>query len=171
MKVLKIIVKIGLNALCIATILFLLVGIVYAVQITVMHKKYANIFGYSLFEVMTGSMEPAIQVGDDVIVKLVDNANDIAEGDIVVYEQEDNFIIHRVETIDNNTVITKGDQNNTTDEEIPKEKIVGKVIYVFSKLGIFQSIVRKPYIFIPLIDIVLISALVINFKKKQTEVA
>ena len=104
MKVLKIIGKIGLNVLCIVTILFLLVGIVNAVQITIMHQRYANIFGYSLFEVMTGSMEPAIQVGDDVFVKLVDNANDIAEGDIVVYEQEDNFIIHRVETIDNTSL-------------------------------------------------------------------
>ena len=91
----KKITKLILNILCVITVLIIILGISYVIQITIMRKKYANVIGYSLFEVLTGSMTPTINIGDDVLIKIT---KDIQKGDIVVFDNQenDNFIIHRV---------------------------------------------------------------------------
>ena len=165
MKIMKRIGKILLNITCIITILIIVLGLSYIIQITIMKKKYANVLGYSLFEVLTGSMEPTIEVGDDVLIKIT---QDIKKGDVVVFDnkENDNFILHRVVQINENDVITKGDNNNMYDETIPKDNIIGKTLVIFPKLGKIQEFFRKPYIFIPLIDCIVISTLVVNYRKK-----
>ena len=40
------------------------------VQVSIQHKEYVNIFGYSIFSTETGSMSKTIEKGDIVIVKL-----------------------------------------------------------------------------------------------------
>lgn len=165
MKTIKKITKWMLNITCAITILIIILGITYIIQITVMNKKYANVLGYSLFEVLTGSMEPTIEVGDDVLIKVT---KDIKKGDVVVFDnkENDNFILHRVIQINENDVITKGDNNNMNDKAISKENIIGKTLFVFPKLGKIQEFFRKPYVCIPLIDFIIISTLFANYKKK-----
>lgn len=156
--------KLLLNIICTITITLIILGISYIVQITIMNKKYANVLGYSLFEVLTGSMSPTINIGDDVLIKVTKN---IQNNDIVVFDnkQNDNFIIHRVVQINENNVITKGDSNNVIDKAISKENIIGKVLIIFPKLGKIQEFFRRPYIFIPLVDVIIIATLVVNYRK------
>ena len=156
--------KFIINLICTITLIVIILGTSYVVQITIMNKKYANVLGYSLFEVLTGSMLPTINIGDDVFVKI---SKDINKGDIVVFDnvQNNNFILHRVVQINENEVITKGDNNNTADTAISKEDIIGKVLIIFPKLGKIQEFFRKPYVFIPLVDVIVISTLLLNYKK------
>ncbi len=160
----KKITKLILNILCVMTVLIIILGISYVIQITIMKKKYANVIGYSLFEVLTGSMTPTINIGDDVLIKIT---KDIQKGDIVVFDNQenDNFIIHRVIQINENEIITKGDSNNTEDIAISKENVIGKTLIIFPKLGKIQEFFRKPYIFIPLVDVIIIATLVTNYRK------
>jgi len=160
----KKITKLILNILCVMTVLIIILGISYVIQITIMRKKYANVIGYSLFEVLTGSMTPTINIGDDVLIKIT---KDIQKGDIVVFDNQenDNFIIHRVIQINENEIITKGDSNNTEDIAISKENVIGKTLIIFPKLGKIQEFFRKPYIFIPLVDVIIIATLVTNYRK------
>lgn len=160
----KKITKLILNILCVITVLIIILGISYVIQITIMRKKYANVIGYSLFEVLTGSMTPTINIGDDVLIKIT---KDIQKGDIVVFDNQenDNFIIHRVIQINENEIITKGDSNNTEDIAISKENVIGKTLIIFPKLGKIQEFFRKPYIFIPLVDVIIIATLVTNYRK------
>ena len=59
-----------LNILIILVTIIIILAIYYFIQIKVFNKTYANIFGYTFFEVATGSMEPTIDVGDLIIVKI-----------------------------------------------------------------------------------------------------
>lgn len=84
--------------------------------------------GYlEIYEVETGSMEQGIHAGDYVLIV---EKNKYVVGDIVTYRKDNYFITHRIiKSISGNKVITKGDANNTEDEEIDISTIEGKVIY------------------------------------------
>ena len=55
------------------------------IQLVILEKDYANYFGYTLFEVQSGSMSPTINVDDMLLVKLT---TDIKKGDIITYKNE-----------------------------------------------------------------------------------
>lgn len=83
---------------------------------------------FEIYEVETGSMEQGIHVGDYV---LICRKNEYVVGDIVTYKKDDYYVTHRIiKSINGNKVITKGDANNTEDEEISIHAIVGKVILI-----------------------------------------
>ena len=77
-KVLSKILGIILNILLIIAFLILIFGIYYNVQTKLLNKEYVNIFGYTFFEVATGSMSGSIEVGDVVLVKIT---NEVQEND------------------------------------------------------------------------------------------
>ena len=120
---------------------------VYTFIVTdVLKKDYANVFGYTYFVVATGSMSGTIEVNDVVIVKLTD---DVELNDIVTYQgQNEEFITHRVVKKIGNQIITQGDVNNTEDEPISKEDIVGKVTMVISPNFVIKLIAVLLIVFI-----------------------
>lgn len=132
-----------LNILIFFVMIIMMFGIYYIVQIKVQKKEYANMFGYTFFEVATGSMSPTIEVGDIVIVKFT---KDVNESDIIVYKDGKDFITHRLIKIKNNELITKGDANNSEDKSITMEQVLGEVIYTVPKVGIWRKIILTPQI-------------------------
>ena len=85
-----------------------------------------NIGILEIYKVETGSMEQGIHAGDYV---LICEKNNYVIGDVVTYRKDDYFITHRIiKSIKGDKVITKGDANNTEDEEINTSAIEGKVI-------------------------------------------
>lgn len=89
-------------------------------------------FGYGASVVLSGSMEPALSVGDLLIVKQTDS---YAQGDIVVYQSGRMAVVHRIVSLDGETALTKGDANTAYDEPIMRSAIKGKVISVIPLLG------------------------------------
>lgn len=148
-KVKKIINKISgiiLNILLVIVTLLIIVGAYYLIQINVLNNDYANIFGYTFFEVATGSMADIIQIGDAVVVELT---KDVKENDIIVYKEDDDFITHRlIEINENGDFVTKGDANNTEDKPISESQVLGKVIYIIPKLGIWRRAILSPQVLI-----------------------
>ena len=132
-----------LNFLLFIVFIIMLIGVYYIVQIRILNKEYANMFGYTFFEVATGSMSHTIEIGDIVVVKLT---NDVNENDIIVYKEDKSFITHRLIKMDGNDLITKGDANNSEDKSIVKEQVLGQVIYVVPKVGIWRKIILSPQI-------------------------
>ncbi len=53
-------------------VIFVIVVYCYA-QLKVFNKEYINFCGYTIFQVITGSMEDTIKIKDIVIVKLTDD--------------------------------------------------------------------------------------------------
>ncbi|MBR3325115.1 MAG: signal peptidase I [Clostridia bacterium] len=122
------IIKILINLFTIISVLVLILALIYIFQITIQKKEYGTLFGYSIFQIASGSMEPTINIGDRILMK---ESKDITEGDIVLYKNEDTLVCHRVEEIKDNNVICKGDNNNSKDKEISKNEIIGKIIHIF----------------------------------------
>ena len=84
-------------------------------------------------------MYPAINKGDAIIIKKI-NEDDIKVGDVVTFKVDEEIITHRIVGIENNgkenVYITKGDNNNVTDDfVISFEDIEGKQILKIPYLG------------------------------------
>lgn len=163
-KKIEIIAKYVLNILTgivVVSIFFALYGLF---QITILNKSYANYFGYSLFEVDSGSMSPTINVKDMVVVK---KTKDIKEDDIITFESEGSFVTHRVVSIEKNKVITKGDYNNHEDKTIAKNTIIGKVVKVFPKFGVWKKIILSPIVLVAMFFTMILFSLGFSYEDKK----
>ena len=157
-----------LNLLLIIVFVALVIGGYYSIQINVFHNDYANLFGYTFFEVATGSMYPTIEVGDIVVVNIT---KDVKENDIIVYKDGENFITHRLIKKNDEEFITKGDANNTEDLPIRENVILGKVVNKISHIGIIRKIILSPKVIgliVMLIFIIIIGHIYIS-KQNDTD--
>lgn len=98
-------------------------------------------FGYGMSVVLSGSMESRLSVDDLVIIKATDNYK---VNDIVLFQDGNSLVIHRIIEIDGDTVTTKGDANNTADEPINKSQIKGVLVYDIAGLGAVINIIKQP---------------------------
>ena len=97
-------------------------------------------FGYRIYAVITGSMEPAIPTGSLVYIKGI-SPEDVEEEDIIAfYSSMDSasIITHRV--VANSKImgefITKGDANETKDmNPVPYDDYIGKVTLTVPGVG------------------------------------
>ena len=132
-RLLEKLINIFLNILIFIFGVFLLISIYNNIQINILGNDYSSFFGYSMFEVQTGSMKDAINPGDMIVVK---NEPDIKLNDIITYKEGNEFITHRVIEVYNETYVTQGDANNTKDKPITKSQVVGKVVKILPGFGI-----------------------------------
>ena len=109
---------------------------------------YINYFGYTFFIIDSSSMYDTLEENDLIIVKITDNIN---LNDIVSFKQDNNIITHRVVEINDDIIITKGDYNNYKDEPIKKDQIIGKVIKIKKKIGLWKKVFSQKRIIIPMI--------------------
>lgn len=98
-------------------------------------------FGYGAAVVLSGSMEPTFSKDDLIFIK---KTNNIDIGDIVVYQSNNSLVVHRVVSIDDDVVTTKGDANNIEDSSFDKSAIKGVVIGCIPKFGIVVNAIKTP---------------------------
>jgi len=89
---------------------------------------------FPMASISSGSMWPALKKGDLVLIKGVDGKEDIEIGDVVVYKNPKGFTIHRVVSMGDTTLVTKGDANNTKDPSIKYEDVIGKTLTINDKI-------------------------------------
>ena len=78
--------------------------------------------------ITSSSMWPSLKKGDLVLIKGIQDKKEIKIGDIIVYENPRGFTIHRVIKTGENTLITKGDANNSSDSAIRYEDVIGRTL-------------------------------------------
>lgn len=162
-KILKIFEKIIVNLIIIVLSIIAMFVIWGFVQLNVQKKEYLNIFGYSLFSTETGSMSPTMEKGDIVIIKIGD---EIREKDIITYKKENVFITHRIEQIEGDSIIAKGDNNNTEDDPIKKDDVIGKAVYIVNNVEIWKNVFSDKNVIIPICITVVLFLLLISYKEK-----
>ena len=140
-KILKTIVDI----LTLSVFLILIIIIFSKVKMMFSGKNYFDFFGYSIFSVATGSMEPTLKQNDIILIK---KEKDYNVDDIVTYENEGNYITHRIVTKRGKDLVTKGDANNTKDVPITIDDVIGKMVKVYPNAGIWQKVFTTPQIII-----------------------
>lgn len=94
----------------------------------------SGLFTYQALTIGSGSMSPAIEKGDVIVLKSMKNeeARKIKKGDVLVYNHDNKIIVHRVIKKSNNgetiSFKTKGDYNNTKDSwTVKQEDVIGIV--------------------------------------------
>ena len=128
-------------------IVMLAIVIVTAIPATV-----PKLFGYQIYAVTSGSMQPAIPTGSLIYVKPV-SPEDIAVQDVIAFQSEGSVITHRV--MQNRQVegefITKGDANQQEDiSAVAYADVIGRVSLHIPVLGnvmvMYTSTIGKAYV-------------------------
>lgn len=149
-------------------------------------EKYAPKF--SVYTIVSGSMEPTINIRDVIINKSVDNIDDVKVNDVVTFISTWNVtqgmtITHRVvgkKKLDDGStcLITRGDNNTQADATcVTKNHLIGVTkavlpgfgniqVFLSSKLGLLMLIII-PALYIIVKDIFKLFKLPIDKKKKE----
>lgn len=84
------------------------------------------LWGHKPLVVISGSMEPTLKVGGILYYEKMELEN-FKTNDILVYKTKDHIISHRIVNIVDDGFITKGDANNSVDNNlINKNQVLGK---------------------------------------------
>ena len=123
-------------------------------------------FNKTIAVVLTGSMEPYIGVNDLIVVE---KTNDYELWDVVVYQTGNMLVVHRIISIDGDTVITAGDNNDgAEDEPINIKQINGEVIDIIPNVGLILKFFKSPLgIFITVF--IASGLLVLSYKSEKKE--
>ena len=164
-KIISVTTKVITTVLSIITALLLILAVYNFFSVKVLKKDYSNIFGYTFFEVISGSMSPTIEKWDVILLKL-DTEYEV--GDIVSFKSDGAYITHRIVEKHGDTFVTKGDFNNTVDNPITKDMIAGKVVKTFSGLGAWVKVFTTPKIMVGfIISLFMIGYTIKQFKNKE----
>jgi len=173
--------------LSVSTTILLIVAVVFCFTVVfqIQTKRYVSIFGFSVFRVVSDSMEPAIPVGALILNQETD-IEKIQVGDIVCFRSMEsymngNIVTHRVvdiKTIDGKIALTtRGDSNNSEDSYyVVADNLIGKVIAVTGEDSFLlnaYSVLTSGIGFFTLIiiPVVILAAIILheNLKKIQRE--
>ena len=130
------------------------------------------------YVVASGSMIPALEVYDVLVVQGHEPFEEIGIGDIIVFDRpsdHNRVIVHRVVSIiddEPKTVRTQGDANPAsipgTDFPITEEEYIGKVAHVLPQVGYVTQLLKPPTNYI--IIVIVVGIMVIKqFAKKKKE--
>ena len=109
------------------------------VQAVVRPNETPAFLGYKMYVIISGSMQPELEVGDIVVVKKI-NPNDLKKDDVISFRKGQTIITHRIVEVkkaeEKLQFLTKGDNNNTNDKDLVSDKeIEGIVVNKIQKLG------------------------------------
>ena len=123
----------------------------FAVIAALLAGTAPSVLGYEGLIVTSGSMAPAILVGDMAVVAPIKPAQ-MSVGDIITYrskERPDIIITHRIVEISHDDLgqiifHTKGDANETVDQvQVNPTAVVGRVAYIVPKIGYVVDFARS----------------------------
>ncbi len=73
-------------------------------------------------------MWPVLKKWDLIFIKGINNKEEIQLDDVIIFQNPKGFTIHRVTKLHEETLITKGDANNISDEPIKYEDVIGELL-------------------------------------------
>lgn len=156
-----------LNVLCWIFIV-ILVLMVAITMIAKVNGVTPSMFGYSIYRVSSGSMEPELIIGDVILSHKLENPQDLKKDDVVTFDGANEYkglvVTHEIikEPYEENGILmvqTKGVANPTADTPITTDSIKGVMVckipvldtiynIFFSRWGLLILIVLLLFIFI-----------------------
>ena len=101
---------------------------------------------YSAYVVLSDSMKPNISSGDMVFTGKPNRplVGDIAPGTIITFERNNGLVTHRVDSIEGDTVITRGDALESADPWSVSRYFDVKGCYIFHipHVGLMSSFIK-----------------------------
>ena len=123
----------------------LFVILIFFILLNILSMNNKSLFGFRIYRVISGSMQPALQIGDVIIIK---KANNYAEKDIITYDNGLTTITHRIKSSDGDEIITEGDANDAPDKPITKDRILGKYFFRISTFSVFSIMLTGKTIYL-----------------------
>lgn len=106
-----------------------------------------KLWGWQMFAILTGSMEPDIPTGSVIYVK-EQSLSEIEVDDVITFRlgsNRSNTATHRVIEKQENGLITKGDANEHADATIVNaQQLIGKVVCTIPIYGYFLMLASNP---------------------------
>ena len=164
MKLIEKILKTVFNILTIFIVFLVIIVSYNFFQINIFKKHYTNFFGFTIFEVTTGSMSGTIEINDVILVKIT---KDVKAGEIITFENKDEIITHRIVAEKDDELFTKGDANNSEDLPIKRDSVIGKVIKVFPKFGIWVKVLSDVKVIGSIIVTIVLFGMAVSSKKEE----
>ena len=127
------------------TLLLVVCGLIIGVSVysanarTLVGNQLPMPFGYGAAVVLSDSMAPEFQRGDLLIVK---EDVSLEMGDIIVYDDVNCLVVHRIVALDEKTITTKGDANPVADEPIEKSAVRAEVLFWIPAVGHIVSFLK-----------------------------
>ncbi|MCI6616310.1 signal peptidase I [Ruminococcus sp.] len=161
-KVFKII-KLIKNIIC-WTLIAVLVFTLVVFFMSRINGSTPSVFGYSIFRVSSGSMEPELMVGDIILDKTVDNPEDLKVGDVITFKSSDYgdlLVTHKVikapyEENGKLMLQTKGIANEVEDKPISVDNVKGIMICKVDYLDTVYNVFLSPWGLLILIALIVI---------------
>lgn len=132
------------------------------------------IFGHTMLQVVSPSMEPELKIGSVVMVKKA-QTSEVKEGDIISFYTKDpdiynSVVTHRVVDIEmrsSDTVLyTKGDANPSRDAyPVKNNQMIGKVTGISNIIGSFVMLLSYKWVFALFIIVPMLYILISNVCK------
>ena len=166
------------------------IGIV-AVAITIMWIGIQVVFGVEMLKfedgkltcecpfyvVVSGSMIPALEINDIIVIQGHDTFEEVEIGDIIVFDRpsdHNRVLVSRVVSITNEdpkTVRTQGDRNPGSmpgkDFPITEDEYIGKVAYIIPQLGYVTQMLQPPVNIILIVTYFGIILGIVQFKHQK----
>lgn len=168
--------------ICVILAIVLVSNLTIIVKGTLNPERPPSMFGITSMIVMSGSMSgdapDHIEVGDMIVTRAVDTTT-LKVGDIITFMQNgETTVTHRIIGInEDGTFLTKGDANNSEDQEpVKHEEVIGKFMYRIPKLGDVAMFAQSPvgmlvFIGVPVVIYIILDMIVKgkNNKAKKKE--
>lgn len=162
------------------TILLALLGMLLIInlgmfyQTNIKHEEIPKIGNVSVFNIVSNSMEPTINVNDLIVIQS-GTEEKIQKGDIITYKKEDGSVVtHRIVNISKeegqNLYTTKGDNNDIEDfEKIKHEQVHGKFLFRLKGAGKIAKNLQENNGLITVVLTIIIFVIIKNSKDKKKE--
>lgn len=157
------IIKLIKNIIC-WTLIAVLVFTLVVFFMSRINGSTPSVFGYSIFRVSSGSMEPELMVGDVILDKTVDNPEDLKVGDVITFKSSDYgdlLVTHKVikapyEENGKLMLQTKGIANEVEDKPISVDNVKGIMICKVDYLDTVYNVFLSPWGLLILIALIVI---------------
>lgn len=145
--------------------------ILFIINLILSFEENTHILGIYMFTIVSGSMEPTIQINDVVVVQKCEPSK-LQEGDIITFEQDGRTISHRILDITEEKGIikfeTKGDNNEIPDPDLVESRqVYGKVLFKIKKIGKIISYIQNLRGFINIVIFAIIVYILVSLRDKQ----
>lgn len=154
--------------------MLLIINLMMFFQTNVEHAEIARIGKISVFNIISESMEPTINVNDLIIIQECPE-EEIQKGDIITYKKESGTIVtHRITKINKENgksiYTTKGDNNEVEDDEkIEYDQVHGIYLFKIKGIGKIVQNLQKNNVLISVILIIIIFIIIKNGNDKKKE--
>lgn len=150
-------------------------GLIVAVILLCSLLVLPGVFGFHMYNVISGSMEPKIKVGSLIYIQETE-PEVIEKKDIIAFYssiEEGSIITHRVvkNNVVSGTFTTKGDANQEKDPTpVPYDNFIGKVVLTIPYLGKVLAVMTSFYGKVGAASIILLGAVLnlIGFRLRET---